>query len=133
MKTVYINMGTKMVWCRYKVMRRYSANPRAIYCGMRAFRALKANEALVALPGNTGNAIVILNIADCNRKIGALLECQAFRKLKKDSNESVECKTFLLKKKSAISDEVYQKRLPQVSRPQKLYVLPKIRKEVSLS
>jgi hypothetical protein len=91
---------------------------------------LKASEALPVLPADMGNAIVILNMADCNLKIAALLECQAYRKLKKDCSESIERKTFLLLKKYTISDEVCQRIRPQVSRSPRLHVLPKIHEQL---
>jgi hypothetical protein len=40
----------------------------------RALRSLKANEALTVLPADKGNATVVQNTSDYNRKIAALLE-----------------------------------------------------------
>jgi hypothetical protein len=50
----------------------------------RAIRALKANEVLTILPADKSNATVILNTTDYVQKIHALLEDQAYRKLRKD-------------------------------------------------
>jgi hypothetical protein len=55
---------------------------------------LKANEALTVLPADKGNATVVLDTADYNQKIGALLEDNAYRKLKKDPTESVDGSTL---------------------------------------
>jgi hypothetical protein len=65
--------------------------------------ALKANDELMALPANKGNVTVVLSTEDCNQKTAALLEDQAYRKLKKDPNESTEQKTVLLMKKPSFS------------------------------
>jgi hypothetical protein len=94
----------------------------------RTLLALKANEALTVLPTEKGSASVVLDTADYNLKIAALLEDQAYRKLKKDPTEAVECKTVLLLKKSSVSEEVCQQLQPQGSRPPRLYGLPKIHK-----
>jgi hypothetical protein len=61
-------------------------------------------------------------------KIAALLEDQAYRMLKKDPPESVECKTILLLKKSSFS-EVCQQIRPWSLRPPRLYGLLKIHKQ----
>jgi hypothetical protein len=55
---------------------------------------LKANEAV--LPAGKDNATVVLNTADYNRNIAALLEGKTYRKLKKDPTETVGRKTVLL-------------------------------------
>jgi peroxiredoxin len=93
----------------------------------RALRSLKAKEALTVLPADKGNATVILNSSDYNRKIAALLEEKAYKKLEKDSTDAVERKTVLLKK-SPIAEEVWQQLRPQGSRHPSFYVLPKIHK-----
>jgi hypothetical protein len=85
----------------------------------RALQALKDNEALTVLPTDKDNVTVALDAADYNWKIGALLEDQAYRKLKKDPTESVECKNVLLLKKSSISEEVCQQLWLQGSRAPK--------------
>jgi hypothetical protein len=100
----------------------------------RALRSLKANEALTVLPADKGNAIVVQNTSDYNRKIAALLEDKAYKKLKKDPTDSVERKTVLLLKKSPIAAEVGQQLRPQDCRPPRLYGLPKFHKpDVPLS
>jgi hypothetical protein len=83
----------------------------------RALWALNDSDALTVLPNDKGNVTVVLDTADYNWKIGALLENQAYRKLKKDPTESVECKTVLLLKKSSISQKVCQQIQLQGSRP----------------
>jgi hypothetical protein len=49
--------------------------------------------------------------------------------LKKNPTESVERKTVLLLKKFSLSEEVCEQLRPQVSRPPRLYGLPKIHKQ----
>jgi hypothetical protein len=71
-------------------------------------QALKANEALTVLFAEKGNVTMVLDTTDYSRKIAALLENQAYRKLKRDPNESVEHKTVLLLNKSSVSEEVCQ-------------------------
>jgi hypothetical protein len=61
-------------------------------------RAFKANEAITILSAHKGNAIVVLETADFNPKIAALLDDHSYKKLMKDSTESVERKTVLLRK-----------------------------------
>jgi hypothetical protein len=85
-----------------------------------ALRALKANNTLMVLPADKGNVTVVLDTADYNQKIPALLEDKAYKKLKK---------TILLLNTSSISEEVYQQLRPQGSRPPRLYGLPKIHKQ----
>jgi hypothetical protein len=72
---------------------------------------------------------VVLDTADYNQKITALLEDKAYRKLKKDPTEAVERKTILLLKKSSFSEEVSEQLRPQGSRPPRLYGLPKVHKQ----
>ncbi|XP_023707533.1 uncharacterized protein LOC111864490 [Cryptotermes secundus] len=74
-----------------------------------------------------GDAAVVLDTSDYNRKIAALLEGKAYRKLKKDPTDTIECKTVLLLKKCQ-AEEVCQQLRPQGSRPPRLYGLPKIHK-----
>jgi hypothetical protein len=64
----------------------------------RNFRTFEANEAFTVLSAQKGNAYVVLETADYNRKIAALLEDHSYKKLMKDSTESVERKTVLLRK-----------------------------------
>jgi hypothetical protein len=45
----------------------------------RALQALNDSEALTVLPADNGNVTVVLDAADYNWKIGALLEDQAYR------------------------------------------------------
>jgi hypothetical protein len=92
----------------------------------RDLRSLKANEAVTVLPADKGNATMVLNTSDYKRKIAALLEDKAYKKLKKDPTDAVERKTVLLLKKSPISDEVCQQLQLQGSRPHSLYGLPNI-------
>jgi hypothetical protein len=47
----------------------------------RALRALKTNKARPVLPADKGNAAVVLGTSDYNRKIAALLEDKAYKKL----------------------------------------------------
>lgn len=56
----------------------------------RALRALKVIETLTILPNYKDIATVVLNTADYHRKITALQEDSAYRKLKKGPSESVE-------------------------------------------
>jgi hypothetical protein len=91
-----------------------------------ALRALEANDTLKVLLADTGNVTVVVDTADYNWKITALLDDHANRKLKKNPIESVECKTGLLLKKSLSSEEVCQQLRAQGSRLPRLYGLPKI-------
>jgi hypothetical protein len=70
---------------------------------------------------------VVLSIANCNCKITALLEDQAYKKLKGPA-ESMDRKTTLLKK-SSLSEEVCQQLRLQGSRPLRLYGLLKVHKQ----
>jgi hypothetical protein len=51
---------------------------------------------LTVLAADECNATMILNTTDYIQNIDALLEDQAYKKLRKDLTESVECKTVLL-------------------------------------
>jgi hypothetical protein len=93
---------------------------------MRALWALKANMELMVLLTDKGNVTVVVDTIKYNEMIAALLEDQAYRKLKKDPTESVEHKVLLLLKKSSISEMVCQQLWPQGLRPLRLYGLPKI-------
>lgn len=62
---------------------------------------MKANEVLTVFPTDNGNATIVLDSDNCNRKIAAPLEDQTYRKLK-DPTDCVECKTILLLMKSSI-------------------------------
>jgi hypothetical protein len=96
----------------------------------RTLWALKANVKLMVFLADKGNVTVVLDTTDYNQKIAALLEDQTYRKLKKDPTESVEHKTFLLLKKSPISEMVCLQLWLQHLRPLRLYGLPKIYKQV---
>jgi hypothetical protein len=87
----------------------------------KALRALKSNETLTVLPSDKGNAAVVMDTADYNQKIIALLEDKTYKKLRKDPTDSIERKTLLLLKKSPFAEEVYQQLRPQGSRPPTLY------------
>jgi hypothetical protein len=52
---------------------------------------------LTGLPADKGNGTVVLCTSDYNRKITSLLEDKAYKKLKKNPIDSIECKTVLLK------------------------------------
>jgi hypothetical protein len=93
----------------------------------RALRSLKANGILTVRPGDKANAAVMLGISDYKQKISTLLEGNAYVTLKKDSTDSIERKTVLLKK-SQLAEEVCQQLGPQGSTPSTLYGLPKILK-----
>lgn len=54
------------------------------------------NTDLTILPADKGNVTVVLNTADYNCKIEALLQDPAYRSLAKDPTETVEHKTSLL-------------------------------------
>jgi hypothetical protein len=45
----------------------------------------------------TGNAAVVLGTSDYNQKITVLLEDKAYKNLKKDPTDSMECNSVLLK------------------------------------
>jgi hypothetical protein len=62
----------------------------------RVLPAPKASEVLTVHPADEDGVTVVLNTANYNQKIAALLEDQAYRKLKKDPTESAEHKTILL-------------------------------------
>jgi hypothetical protein len=72
------------------------------------------SEVITVLPADKGNATMVLDTADCNQKIVVLLEDQGYMKLKKEPDESVECKTILFLKKSSISEEICQQLWLQV-------------------
>jgi hypothetical protein len=72
----------------------------------RALEAIRASEAITVLPIHKGSASMVLDTADCNQKIAALLEDQGYMKLMKEPIESVVCKTILFLKKSSISEEI---------------------------
>jgi hypothetical protein len=72
----------------------------------RALWALKTNKALTVLPADKAIVAVVLDTSDYNRKITTFLEDEAYKKLK-DTTDSVEHKTVLLKK-SQIAEEVCQ-------------------------
>jgi hypothetical protein len=95
----------------------------------RALRTLRTNADITILPADKGNAAVVLNTSDYNRKIWALLGALTYRTLAKDPTEAVERKTTLILKKSSLTEEIIQQLRPQGSRLPRLYGLPKIHKE----
>jgi hypothetical protein len=62
----------------------------------RVLRDPRKNTDLTILPANKENVTVVLNTADYNRKIGALLQDPSYRSLAKGPTERVEHKTSLL-------------------------------------
>jgi hypothetical protein len=90
----------------------------------KALRALRKNTDPTILPADKGNATVVLNTVEYNRKIGTLLEDLAYRRLAKDPTEAVESKTILLLKKSSLAVEIFKRLHPAGSRPPRLYGLP---------
>jgi hypothetical protein len=110
---------------------RDSSRPRDNLTGSerKSLRALRKNTDLTILPTDKGNATVILNTVEYNRKIGALLEDPAYRGLARDPTEAVELKTILLLKVASLAEEVCKRLRPAGSRPPRLYGLPKIHKE----
>jgi hypothetical protein len=94
----------------------------------RSLGALKANGALTIFLAGKGDVAVVLGTSDYNQKIAAFLDDETYKKLKKDHTDSVECKTVLLLKKSAVVEDICQQLQPQGSRPPRLCLLPKIHK-----
>jgi hypothetical protein len=82
---------------------------------------------------DTGSATVVLDTADYNRMVAALLEDHAYRKSKKDNIESVERKTVHLQKKFSISEEVSQQLRQHDSKPMTPCGLPKIHTQGALT
>ena len=87
---------------------------------------MQKNTDLTILLANIGNATVVLNTVDYNRKIGALLQDPAYRRLAKGPTETVERKTSLLPKRSTLSEEVCKWLHLMGIRLQRLYGLLKI-------
>ena len=110
---------------------RDSSRPRDNLTGAekKALRAQRKNPDLTILPADKGNATVVLNNVEYNRKVGVLLEDPAYRWLARDPTEAVERKTILLLKNSSLAEEVCKQLRLADSRPSRLYGLPKIHKE----
>jgi len=64
-----------------------------------------------------------------SHKIGTFLRDPAYRRLVKDPTETVERKTSLLLKRSALAQEVCRRLRHAGTRPSRLYEFPKIHKE----
>jgi hypothetical protein len=110
---------------------RDSSRPRDNLTGTKrkALRALRKNTDLTILLADRGKATVVPKSVEYSRKIGALLEGPAYRRLARDATEAVKRKTILLLNKSTVAEEV-GKRLRSIdSRPPRLYWVPKIHKE----
>jgi hypothetical protein len=73
------------------------ALPKETAVERKALWARKANEELTVLSADNGNVTMTTESYTC--KIAALLENQAYRMLKKDPPESVDCTNILLLKK----------------------------------
>jgi hypothetical protein len=98
----------------------------------KALRALRKNTDLAILPADKGNATVVLNIVEYNRKVGVLLKDPAYRELARNPTEAVEHKTILLLKKSSLAKKACKWLRPAGSRPPRLYGLPKFIKRECL-
>jgi hypothetical protein len=94
----------------------------------RALRSLGINAYLTLPQADKGNATVVLNTKEYNKKVSDLLRALTYWKLPKDPTEAVEWKTTLLLKKSSLP-EVVQQLWPQNFRSPRLYGLLKIHKE----
>jgi hypothetical protein len=87
------------------------------------------NTHLNILPADRGNAKIILNTMDYKLKIPSLLEDSTYKKLNKDSTDSIEWKTKQLLKKSSLPKDLRKQLQPVGSRAPRLYSLPTIHKE----
>ncbi|XP_060519160.1 uncharacterized protein LOC132697634 [Cylas formicarius] len=76
-----------------------------------------------------GNATVVLNTVDCEKKIGDLLDPKTYKKLQQDPTNRILKKTNTLIKKSSIEPEIQRKLSNSEALPPILYGLPKIHKE----
>jgi hypothetical protein len=74
----------------------------------RALQSLKANDLLPILLADKGNAAIVLCASDYNQNTATLLEDKAYKKLKNDPMDVIECKTVLLLKMFPIADVCQQ-------------------------
>jgi uncharacterized protein YaaW (UPF0174 family) len=72
---------------------------------------------------------VCRRVEDYKLKIASLLGDSAYKKLNKDSTDSIERKTTKLLKKSSLPEDLHKQMQPSGSRAPQLYGLPKIHKK----
>ena len=99
-----------------------------------ALKEMRKWEDNVILPADKGNATVVMEREDYNRKVRELLsDATAYRKLPRDPTEAQEAKLSrklkALEKSKEITSGIYNSIRPSGSQPPRLYGLPKIHKE----
>ncbi|XP_060534544.1 uncharacterized protein LOC132706961 [Cylas formicarius] len=75
----------------------------------RAIRDLNKDISVIVLPADKGNATVVLNTVDYEKKIGDLLDPKTYKKLQQDPTNRILKKTNTLIKKSSIEPEIQRK------------------------
>jgi hypothetical protein len=94
-----------------------------------ALAELKSNQEVVVLRADKGNATVVLNTGDYERKIQTLLSPDTYKVCTKDPTTSVERRTNHLLRNCGWSKDVVKNLVASESVPPRLYGLPKIHKE----
>ncbi|XP_046404148.1 uncharacterized protein LOC124169549 [Ischnura elegans] len=94
-----------------------------------ALDTLRRNEAVMVLPADKGNAIVLMNTKDYRKKVNDILRDGAYKKLPKDPTDSVARKTIKLIKFSGVPEGMISSLRPRAPAPPRLYGLPKIHEE----
>ncbi|XP_072395107.1 uncharacterized protein [Diabrotica undecimpunctata] len=95
-----------------------------------ALRDLQKNKEIIVLPADKGNATVVMNIDDYDKKLTDLLNDTAYEKIATDPTTYLEKTTKAKIKVSNIKKEDQPKLIPREksSRCPKLYGLPKVHK-----
>ena len=94
----------------------------------KAIRNLYADQNILILPADKGNATVIMKTEDYNNKIKELLDPNTYKKLKRDPTDSIVRKTNSLVKASSIEPDIQKRIIQSEALPPRMYGLPKIHK-----
>ncbi|GLV46549.1 hypothetical protein CBL_12132 [Carabus blaptoides fortunei] len=97
---------------------------------MKALRELKKATNIEILPADKGNATVILDTIDYEKKLAETLKKGSYTTLKKDPTSSIERRVYniIKKDKKTLSDKTRTNLTPQYSKPPHLYGQEKIHK-----
>lgn len=93
-----------------------------------ALKTLNNNKEIVISTADKGNATVIMNVWDYQRKISELLDPASYRKLPSDPTSRLIRKTNQLIKQSSIPVEKQRQLINTEAQPPRLYGLPKVHK-----
>ncbi|XP_046383788.1 uncharacterized protein LOC124154233 [Ischnura elegans] len=94
-----------------------------------ALKALRENQDILILPADKGNATVLMEKEEYQKKISELLSDTIYRKLGKNPMAKAERETKAIIKKSSIPPEEKRGLITSAPKPPRMYGLPKVHKE----